>query len=122
MSKQSSFNELTKTSHAVWCNLAPGVDPASWAWLCRRMGQLTVEDFNDLREETKPKKLVLTLLETWTKSFFGQKTQVSDVPLVSVGPSGLGGIYQKEICLQSRQVSVLRGGQFSGTSRIDLRA
>jgi len=122
MSKQSSFNELTQTSHAVWCDLAPGVDPASWAWLCRRMGQLTAADFNDLREETKPKKLVLTLLKTWTKSVFGQKTQVSDVPLVSVGPSGLGGLYQKEIRLQSRQVSTLRASQFPGPSRIDLQA
>ena len=91
MSNSSSFNELTKIFHAVWCDLAPGIDPATWAWLCRRLGQLTVEDFNELREKTEPKTLVRTLLKSWMKLVDGHKKQPQDVPLVSVGPSGLGG-------------------------------
>lgn len=122
MSNNSSFNELTQTSHAVWCDLAPGVDPASWAWLCRRLGQLTAEDFNELREQTEPKTLVRSLLKSWMKLMAGQKNQAQEVPLVSVGPSGLGGQYQNEIQLQARTVSAVRSSQFSENHRIDLRA
>ena len=122
MSNNSSFNELTKTSHAVWCDLAPGVDPASWAWLCRRMGQLTAKDFQELRQQSEPKVMVRSLLKGWVKAVFSAKNEVSEVPLVSVGPSGLGGLYKNEIRLKGRQVSAIRKGQYPRSSRIGLRA
>ena len=122
MSKSNSFNELSKTTHAVWCELNPGIDPASWAWLCRRLGQLTVEDFDALRRQPQPRTLVRNLLKSWMKRVASQKTQSDEMPLVSIGPSGIGGLYQKEITLNSRQVSTLRQSQLPRTHRVDVRA
>lgn len=122
MSNNSPFKELTKTSHAVWCDLAPEIDPATWAWLCRRLGQLKADDFNTIREQAKPKTMARTLLKSWMKLLDTPKKQQKNIPLVSVGPSGIGGRYQKEITLKSRQVQTIRNTHFPRQNRIDLQA
>lgn len=122
MSNNSSFNELTKTSHAVWCDLAPEIDPSTWAWLCRRLGQLKADDFNTVRQQPEPKTMVRTLLKSWMKLQARPKKQPQSIPLVSIGPSGIGGLYQKEITLESRQIQSIRNTNFPRQSRIDLQA
>ena len=38
MSQSQTFNELGVGEIAVWCRLNPGIDPAQWAYLCRKIG------------------------------------------------------------------------------------
>jgi hypothetical protein len=84
------FSEPLIAETGVWCCLAEGIDPAQWAQLCRYIGELNPKDFDQLKSKIMPN----------SKSFKnapGHKIKtVVKIPLISIGPSGLGGAYQRE--------------------------
>lgn len=121
MSKSQSFNELSSSLHAVWSKLALGVDPARWAWLCRRLGQMSRDEFERFCRQTEA-QLSERLPTDCSQFLKDRKNQDNALPLVSIGPSGLGGLYQKEIKLKARQVCSVRSANTSGKRRLDLWA
>ena len=83
------FSEPSVAETGVWCALTDGINPAQWASVCRYMGTRSPEEFERIR---------ITLMEashTRKKSHLDSK-RLSTMPLVSIGPSGIGGQFQKE--------------------------
>ena len=74
------FSEPSIAETGVWCELADGIDPAEWASLCRYIGKLGAREF-----EVARRKVV------------GSPGSMAGMPLVSMGPSGIGGRYQREL-------------------------
>jgi hypothetical protein len=84
------FSEPLIAETGVWCCLTNGIDPAQWAQLCRYIGELSPKDFDQLK-----RKIMSNSFDV--KNKVCHKTQnVVDIPLISIGPSGLGGRYQRE--------------------------
>ena len=89
-SKGFLFTEPSIAETAVWVELSPGIDPAEWAFICRYIGKLSPTEFDKLNAIVKAQVR-------------GQEVRVEElsefraVPLVSVGPGGLGGEYQREV-------------------------
>ena len=48
------FSEPLYTETGVWCELAPGIDPAQWAGLCRHIGTLSPKAVSAGPEEGTP--------------------------------------------------------------------
>jgi hypothetical protein len=85
------FSEPSIAETGVWCELSQGVDPAEWASLCRYIGKLSPREFGRVRalvmgSSSRGKRLADD------RQRFGRV-----VPVVSVGPSGVGGEYQREV-------------------------
>ena len=83
------FSEPSIAETGVWCSLAEGIDPAQWASLCRYIGRRSPGAFDAIVKMVKGS---------------GNSEVVSAgvdrmvcVPLVSIGPSGIGGEWQWEI-------------------------
>ena len=88
------FSEPSIAETGVWCELSTGVDPAEWASLCRYIGKLSPKEFGRVRavvmgSQSSPSRG--RELSDSRQSFVG-----GVVPVVSVGPSGIGGRYQRE--------------------------
>ena len=101
MSSQGQvFNELGNCEVGVWCKLAPGIEPAKWAFICRYIGSLNPHEFHRMVSQLQGHHRSLSISAgRRIKGLLGLNpppTQ-SDVPLVSTGPSGIGGEYQREI-------------------------
>lgn len=99
MSQSQTFNELGVGEIAVWCRLNPGIDPAQWASLCRCLGSISPTQFDEIyirilsrryRLKSAIKRYVVGLIRF-------DEEETGDIPLVSAGPSGLRGEYQREI-------------------------
>ena len=73
------FSEPSFSETGVWCSLSDGIDPAEWASLCRYIGNLGVREFREVVGVVK-----------------GREDAPVGMPLVSIGPSGIGGEYQRE--------------------------
>ena len=86
------FSEPSVAETGVWCNLSEGIDPTQWAMLCRYIGTLSLTEFERVKGIiiTKPNSV-----KSKIKSLH-HRTDAT-IPLVSIGPSGIGGQYQKEI-------------------------
>lgn len=86
------FSEPSVAETGVWCNLSEGIDPTQWAMLCRYIGTLTPTEFELVKGKiiTKPDTKNNNLVRS------SNRTDVS-IPLVSIGPSGIGGRYQSEM-------------------------
>ena len=86
------FSEPSVAETGVWCNLSEGIDPTQWAMLCRFIGTLSLTEFERVKDTiiTKPDSV---------KSKPRSRCNRTDVtiPLVSIGPSGIGGRYQSEM-------------------------
>ncbi len=97
--KGGVFNELSDMDCAVWCCLAPGIDPAKWAGLCRFLANLSAREFRAIsaRLDVPHTSLKSPQHSTGRKLPTFDTEQADTVPLVSVGPSGVGGEYQREI-------------------------
>ena len=94
------FNELVNCEAAVWCKLAPGIEPAKWAFICRYLGNLTPREFHCFLAQLQARRTSLrTSARGYIKGLLGLNSPqtFSDLPLVSTGPSGIGGEYQREI-------------------------
>ena len=102
MARKRQFNELSHCKIAVWCELSPGIDPAQWASLCRSLARLSPATFRSLAQRFSKKNLL-----TSPRNFLDSSpAETADpLPLVSLGPSGVGGEFQTEF----RQGFVRRG-------------
>ena len=84
------FSEPSVAETAVWVELNNGIDPAEWAFICRFIGKLSPREFEKLS----------AIVKAQVKSQEVRVEELSEfraVPLVSVGPGGLGGEYQREV-------------------------
>ena len=88
MSQGLLFSEPSIAETGVWCKLADGIDPAQWASLCRFIGSRSPREFDAIVEMVKGRKDLGVVP-------VGQK-KGGRMPLVSIGPSGIGGDNQWE--------------------------
>jgi len=87
------FSEPSIAETCVWCELSEGIDPAEWASLCRYIGSLSIMEFKCVRKKFLPKPGGMkSKLKGICRSF----DNLVRIPLVSIGPSGIGGEYQRE--------------------------
>ena len=93
------FSEPAYSETGVWCQLADGIDPAQWAGLCRKIGQLTPDQFQEAQNKLFPPKPSHfapftsrnpdSLFSRLKRVFTFNQAEVSHLPLVCVGPEGL---------------------------------
>ena len=83
-SHKGLFSMPSCSEMAVWCELNEEIDPAEWAGLCRKIGKLRVEEFERISTLIMPQIEHLSEVREY-------------IPLVSIGYSGIGGEYQREI-------------------------
>lgn len=91
------FSESSVMETGLWCELAEGLDPLDWANLCRFLGQQRPQTFAAIARK---------LLTGAPLACSGPVAQGLDPaqpsvrptqpPLISLGPSGIGGRYQNE--------------------------
>ncbi len=86
------FSEPSIAETCVWCELSEGIDPAQWANMCRYIGNMTLKEF----EHVKRKILSTVNMKSRQKRLLYRSDDFVKIPLVSIGPSGLGGQYQRE--------------------------
>ena len=82
------FSEPSIAETGVWCKLADGIDPAQWASLCRFIGTRSPREFDAIVKMVKGRKN--------SGSVSAETAKDVRMPLVSIGPSGIGGEYQWE--------------------------
>ena len=87
------FSEPSIAETCVWCELSEGIDPAQWANLCRYIGNLTLKEFEYVRRNILSKPVNV---KNRQKRIRHHSDDFAKIPLVSIGPSGIGGEYQKE--------------------------
>jgi hypothetical protein len=85
------FSEPSIAETGVWCTLSDGIDPAQWAMVCRHIGSLSPKAF----EQVKGK--ILQKPDFTKRNFSYCNETFVDIPIISIGPSGVGGQYQQEI-------------------------
>ena len=82
------FAEPSIAETGVWCSLSEGIDPAQWARLCRFIGTKSPREFETIVKMVKGMGS--------TSSVTAETAKDVRMPLVSIGPSGIGGEYQWE--------------------------
>ncbi|MFC1780993.1 hypothetical protein ACFLZ8_01845 [Planctomycetota bacterium] len=82
------FSESSIAETGVWCSLSEGIDPAQWAKLCRYIGTISPEEFEQLKNKIIPNP------DNLKRNFSYYTEPFVDIPLVSIGPSGINGEYQ----------------------------
>ena len=92
MSQGLLFSEPTIAETGVWCELSEEIDPAQWAGICRQIGRFSIVKFQLLKQLLRSAESSMTI----EMGDPGRKTYVQP-PLVSIGPSGIGGEYQREV-------------------------
>ncbi len=88
MSQGLLFSEPSIAETGVWCSLSDGIDPAQWASLCRFIGSRSPREFDSIVKMVKGRVDSGAVFE-------GEKGHL--LPLVSIGPSGIGGEWQWEV-------------------------
>ena len=88
------FSEPSIAETCVWCELSEGIDPAQWANLCRYIGNLTRKEFDSVKRRIMSDQGKVKCSQ---ERFLHRSDVIVKLPLVSIGPSGIGGEYQKEI-------------------------
>jgi hypothetical protein len=88
------FSEASIAETCVWCELSEGIDPGEWASLCRYIGTLTIKEFKCVK-----RKILSNHSDIKSKSqkISHHSEDSVKIPIVSIGPSGIGGEYQREI-------------------------
>ncbi len=86
------FSEPSIAETGVWCELSEEIDPAQWAGICRKIGKFSLLKFQLLKQLLRSSESS----ETITMADSSRKTYVQ-LPLLSIGPSGIGGEYQREV-------------------------
>ena len=83
------FSEPSVAETGVWCALSEGIDPAKWADICRYIGTMNIKEFEFIYKRIRSFRN--------TGSTTVKRTEcVTKTPLVSIGPSGIGGKFQRE--------------------------
>ena len=87
-SQELLFSEPSIAETGIWCTLADGIDTARWAGLCRFIGTRSPEAFD----------AIVKMARGRDNSEVGsvRVDRMAGVPLVSIGPSGMGGEWQRE--------------------------
>ena len=83
------FSEPSIAETGVWCTLSEGIDPAQWAGLCRYIGRLHPKEFQKVKQRLMPNP------DTLKRNFSYFIETFVDIPLVSIGPSGIDREYQE---------------------------
>jgi len=109
-SKGRIFNSLGAEEVAVWSKLSPGISPSEWASLCRQVGSLSPAEFSTIVSLVNAHKRFKNTIKRQVEGILGYP-HAEDLPLVSAGPSGIGGEYQKEISLKPAKVQAKRQKQ-----------
>jgi hypothetical protein len=87
------FSEPSIVETCVWCELSEGIDLAEWASLCCYIGTLTLKEFECVRRKILP---IPTPVKSTQERFDNHFDNLVEIPLISIGPSGIGGEYQIE--------------------------
>ncbi len=87
------FSEPSIAETGIWCELSEGIDPAEWASLCRYIGTLSLKEFDCIRSKILPKP---GSVKSKQQGICHHSDNLVKIPLVSIGPSGIGGEYQRE--------------------------
>ena len=87
------FSEPSIAETCVWCELSEGIDPSQWANLCRYIGNMTLKEFEYVKRNILSKPVNM---KSRQKRILHRCDEIVKIPLVSIGPSGLGGEYQRE--------------------------
>ena len=95
---------------AVWSKLSPGISPSEWASFCREIGSLSSGEFSTIVSFVSAHKRFKHAVKQRVEGMPGDH-HAKELPLVSAGPSGIGGEYQKEITLKAVKVRVTRQKQ-----------
>ena len=82
------FSEPSIADTGLWCSLSEGIDPAQWAGLCRFIGSRNPREFDAIVKMVKGRNNPTAVPV--------EKAKDVRIPLVSIGPSGIGGEYQWE--------------------------
>jgi hypothetical protein len=82
------FAEPSIAETGVWCRLSEGINPVQWAVICRFIGTRSPREFDAIVRMVKGGNV--------THSPLAEKSKDVKIPLVSIGPSGIGGPYQNE--------------------------
>lgn len=77
------FSEPSIAETGVWCSLADGIDPAQWASLCRFIGSRSPREFDAIVKMVRGRENSDTVS--------AEADRMVGVPLVSIGPGGIGG-------------------------------
>ncbi len=99
-SQNTRINNLLNANVALRCKLSDGIDPNQWAGLCSYLGRLNPDEFSAVALEfMKRHQNMKVALKRRIRSLVNQniRPDPTDVPLVSSGPSGIRGQYQREI-------------------------
>jgi hypothetical protein len=83
------FSEPSVAETGVWCVITNGIDPAQWALICRYIGTRKHEEFQRIRDFILQESKFRRKPNPHSQHF-------SEAPLVSIGPSGIGGQFQQE--------------------------
>ena len=106
-SKACVSNGLDSDGVAVWSKLSPGISPSEWASLCRQVGSLSPGEFSTIVSLVNAHQRIKTIIKRQVEGMLEQ-SHAEKMPLVSAGPSGIGGEYQTEIFLNPAKVEVKR--------------
>ena len=87
------FSEPSIAETCVWCELSEGIDPAEWASLCRYIGTLSLMEFECVRKKFLPQH---SGVNSKQQGIYHHSDNLVKIPIVSIGPSGIGGDYQRE--------------------------
>ncbi len=108
-SKSIIDNDLGKNEFYVWSKVNHGIDPSQWASLCRAIGELSPREFSGVVALVNAHNSLKNALVGHTKGLLGigdeeqeesslnSEVDRQEMPLLSVGPSGVGGEFQREI-------------------------
>ena len=88
------FSEPFYSETGVWCELNPDIEPTEWATLCRYIGNMSPRDFKKCKKTIFPSPD--SLGSRLKRLFIFEQSNLLGMPLFSVGPSGLGGEFQRE--------------------------
>ena len=93
-SQELLFSEPSIAETGVWCELNEGIDPGEWAYLCRYIGKLSPREFRVVRRRiaSSPNSAGSRVKRLFDISH----SNAVKVPVLSIGPSGIGGDYQRE--------------------------
>ena len=83
------FSEPSVAETGVWCSLTEGIDPAKWARVCRYIGTRTREEFERVTDQ------IMSDNRCQRKQYHPAGLSLR-TPLLSIGPSGIGGQFQQE--------------------------
>lgn len=91
------FSESSVMETGLWCELAEGIDPLDWANLCRFLGQQRSQTFATIARKLLA-EATLACSGPVAPGLNPAQTPLrpAQPPLISLGPSGIGGRYQNE--------------------------